>query len=342
MYLIRSGAIEGYWSLVSRYQQNPTAILDQVGLSAAQLQEPDALVSYQRLADLLDISSDVCNAPFFSLQLTTAQSPMIFGDLSIVSVQQETLRDVLEVSQRHIHLHAMGVNVDILSDDQYTEFVLGFAFNNAYGLRQLIQLSVGHMFITVRTVLGGDQPELQIHLQQAAPAESKWAEVPEQYRQQIVFNSHFDGVRFPTQWLQRKPASHEEELREYFQRRVQFLERAYPDNLQAQARYIISNLLASGECTLERVSAGLNLHPRTLQRKLSDEGTSFRELLQKNRRDTAEHYLRYTNISITDLALNLGYAEVAVFSRHFKQWTGQSPRVWQQAATQSGHPPPKA
>lgn len=332
MYLIRSGAIEGYWAQVSRYQQNPTTILDQVGLSAAQLQEPDALISYQRLADLLDITSEVCRAPLFSLQLAATQSAMIFGDLSILSVQQESLRGVLEVSQRHVHLHAMGVNVGILNDEQYTEFILGFEFTNDYGLQQLIQLSAGHMFNTVCTVLGGYQQGLQIHLQQTPPTNLK--DIPAHYQGQIVFSSHFDGVRFPTQWLDRKPASHEEELREYFQRRVQFLERTYPDNLQAQARYVISNLLASGECTLERVSAGLNLHPRTLQRRLNDEGTSFRELLQQSRRDSAEHYLRYTNISITDLALNLGYAEVAVFSRHFKQWTGQSPRAWQQQAKQ--------
>jgi AraC-like DNA-binding protein len=35
-------------------------------------------------------------------------------------------------------------------------------------------------------------------------------------------------------------------------------------------------------------------------------------------------------MSVTDLALNLGYADVSVFSRHFKQWTGLSPRNWQQ------------
>ena len=38
--------------------------------------------------------------------------------------------------------------------------------------------------------------------------------------------------------------------------------------------------------------------------------------------------------SITDIALQLGYAETAVFSRHFRRWTGKSPRQWRQEKTQ--------
>ncbi len=42
----------------------------------------------------------------------------------------------------------------------------------------------------------------------------------------------------------------------------------------------------------------------------------------------AERYLRQGSGSITDLALQLGYAELAVFSRHFKRWSGMTPQVY--------------
>jgi AraC-like DNA-binding protein len=67
-----------------------------------------------------------------------------------------------------------------------------------------------------------------------------------------------------------------------------------------------------------------------LQKRLQQQGVSFRQLLQTTRREIAQQLLQHGHISVTDLALNLGYAEVSIFSRHFKQWTGHSPRQWRQ------------
>ena len=333
MYLVRSGAIEGYADLVRHMQQNPGALLERTGLSEAQLREPDALISYERMADLLALTSEQCRSPFFSMQLAASQTPLVFGDLAMLGAQQQTLRGVFETSLRHLHVHAMGVSVEMVLNERSGEIALNFAFSNAHGLEQLIQLSVGQMFNQFVTTLGRYEPGLMLHLRQSLPTGAD--SIPEPYQHHIVFGSYFDGVEFPSRWLERSPAVQEREVRDYFQRRIQLLERIYPDNLPAQTRYILSHLLASGESTLERVSATLNLHPRVLQRRLASEGCSFRQLLQECRLDTARHYLRYTNISITELALNLGYAEVAVFSRHFRQWTGMSPREWQREVLNS-------
>jgi AraC-like DNA-binding protein len=142
------------------------------------------------------------------------------------------------------------------------------------------------------------------------------------------FNSHFDGVSFPAGWLERKLPNVEAPLQAYFQQRIQFLESRYPDNLPAQVQHLISNLLAYGECSVERVSAALNLHPRVLQKRLLAEGFSYSKLLQQTRLEIAQQHLLSSRLNITELALHLGYAEVAVFSRNFKQWTGQTPSQW--------------
>ncbi len=330
MHLIRSGAIEGYLQLVNRHQQSPKPILEQTGISAAQLRQPDALISYERLADLLDYTSEQCTAPYFSLQLAAAQSPMVIGDVALLSGHQASIRETLKVSNQYLHLHAMGVHVDLQEKGDWAEWSLRFDFTNAYGLRQLIQLSAGQMFNGLIAPLGNYLPGLKLHLSQPqAIGDKARNQEPEPYRGHIIFDSHFNGVRFPASWLERKPISQEVETREYLQQRIQLLENAYPDNLQAQVRFIISNLMSSGECTLERVSVALDCHPRLLQRRLQQEGVNFRQLLQQTRRDTAEQFLIHGKVNITDVALNLGYAEVAVFSRHFKQWTGLSPREWQ-------------
>jgi AraC-like DNA-binding protein len=86
--------------------------------------------------------------------------------------------------------------------------------------------------------------------------------------------------------------------------------------------------LPSGDCSIENVAANLDLHPRLLQLTLQAEHTNYRALLNQTRQTIAEQHLAQGSTAITDLALNLGFAEVAVFSRSFKSWTGYSPKAW--------------
>ena len=78
----------------------------------------------------------------------------------------------------------------------------------------------------------------------------------------------------------------------------------------------------------------LNLGVRTMRRRLQKLGSSYGTLLRETRREIAEQHLRHGAMGVTELALNLGYADVAVFSRNFKCWTGLSPRQWQSARSQ--------
>ncbi len=75
---------------------------------------------------------------------------------------------------------------------------------------------------------------------------------------------------------------------------------------------------------MKTIADELHIDPRTLRRRLVEEGTSFRELLVEVRRDRAEQMLA-TNVSIETMARRLGYAETASFTHAFTRWTGLSP-----------------
>lgn len=76
--------------------------------------------------------------------------------------------------------------------------------------------------------------------------------------------------------------------------------------------------------SMQAIADELHLDPRTLRRKLTDEGTSFRELIAGARRTQAEQLLA-TNVSIETIARQLGYAETASFTHAFARWTGMAP-----------------
>jgi AraC-like DNA-binding protein len=67
---------------------------------------------------------------------------------------------------------------------------------------------------------------------------------------------------------------------------------------------------------------------RTLQRKLADEGTSFRALLLEVRRELAEKYILDNSMPLAEISYMLGFSDTSSFSRAFKRWTGDPPNAY--------------
>lgn len=101
-------------------------------------------------------------------------------------------------------------------------------------------------------------------------------------------------------------------------------------SLSAQLSTLLRDLLPSGEPRQQDVCARLGLSPRSVQRRLAEEHTTFREVLNTTRHDLALAHLRGGQHSVSEVAFLLGFAEVSAFTRAFKRWTGASPRAWRQ------------
>ena len=102
------------------------------------------------------------------------------------------------------------------------------------------------------------------------------------------------------------------------------------DSMAARVRSALSELLPSGACSIEDVAGKLGLSKRTLQRKLSEEKTTFQKQLNSARETLAIHYVRNTDMSTADMAYLLGYAELNSFLRAFTVWTGKSISAYRQ------------
>lgn len=85
--------------------------------------------------------------------------------------------------------------------------------------------------------------------------------------------------------------------------------------------------------SLNQVAEFLHLSPRTLARRLDGEGSSFQDIKSNLRRDIAIYELLRTRNSITNIGLDLGFNDPAVFNRAFKLWTGLTPGVYRKSIT---------
>lgn len=82
------------------------------------------------------------------------------------------------------------------------------------------------------------------------------------------------------------------------------------------------------ETSLEEIASEFSMQPRTLNRRLQAEGTTFRELINEARFEVARQLLKGTRMRIADVALTLGYANTSGFSHAFQRWSGAAPSEW--------------
>jgi AraC-like DNA-binding protein len=98
------------------------------------------------------------------------------------------------------------------------------------------------------------------------------------------------------------------------------LNQSITDQVKNLLRLMLKDQFPSSTLIAEK----LKMSSRTLQRKLNDEGTSYKDVLNDLRLELALHYLKNTGLSLEDIACKLGYAEARSFHRSFKQWTGRT------------------
>ena len=109
-----------------------------------------------------------------------------------------------------------------------------------------------------------------------------------------------------------------------------FDEPAKVDPFLRDTRVAIRRALPGGTLTIDSLAVELGISRRTLQRRLSALGSSFKKILQDVREEQSRRYLDDPRLAVTEIALLLGYSDQASFSNAFKAWCGCAPTEYRQ------------
>jgi AraC-like DNA-binding protein len=102
--------------------------------------------------------------------------------------------------------------------------------------------------------------------------------------------------------------------------------------ITARVRQALMQLISKGDPRRELVAATLCMSERTLQRRLTEEGTSFIELVDDTRRELAQRYFVNGAYSPTEMSFALGFSDPSNFYRACKRWFGRTPNTLRCAA----------
>ncbi|MFT3924813.1 MAG: AraC family transcriptional regulator ligand-binding domain-containing protein [Myxococcales bacterium] len=149
----------------------------------------------------------------------------------------------------------------------------------------------------------------------------------------LHFGGDFSGFVVSKQLLAAPQRTADRSLHQIVSRHAEHELAALPrtKSLGERVREHLINDLASGNANAIRIAKKLEMSRRTLNRRLEQEQTSFRILLDEVRKQLALRYLSTRDLSIPDIALLTGFSEAAAFHRAFKRWTDQTPSEYRRA-----------
>jgi AraC-like DNA-binding protein len=97
-----------------------------------------------------------------------------------------------------------------------------------------------------------------------------------------------------------------------------------------RVRELVTDEMRARVPSIELIGERLHMSPRTVQRRLHEEGTSFKGLADDVRRSLAESYVLERELSLSEVSFRLGFANVNAFHRAFRRWTGKTPALYRQ------------
>ena len=101
------------------------------------------------------------------------------------------------------------------------------------------------------------------------------------------------------------------------------------DHFEQQLYKYVLRAMQDGKPTIEEVARYMKLSARTLHRRLEERQLVFKSILKKTREQLAKQYLKEGHLTLSEIALLLGYSEQSAFSRAFKQWSDETPLKFQ-------------
>ncbi len=311
--------------LVEELGGSPQLALEGAGLSRQQIEQPALLIPLEKEARLLDLAARQCDCPSFGLELAARQNLAVFGPLSLLILDTDTLKQGLEAVEQHLHSSAQGIDVTISERDGLCFLDITTDNAGAAACEQMWVHAIGLSSLLVRMLAGPDWTPRSAFLPVSEPRKpglhSRYLRCP------VAFDSGRCTLVFDAATLD---LPRHESVRELPAALQEYLSQHHQGDFLSQIRQVIQSLLSTGDCSAETVAACMGYSLRTLQRKLGQERTTFQRQVDRVRADLAVSYLREPQFSLTDITEFLGFAEPSVFSRGFKRWFGESPSSWRE------------
>lgn len=324
---VDADSLRGFPELVRQLGGDPDAILQRAAIDPALLDRPSAFIEYRALLNAMQQAAADLDCPDFGLKLACLQGGnKSIGPIGVVMKNSNTLGQAIGYCAKSIHAYSVATRIRFVPDRPNHKLLvrLEILLERAPDRRQAVEHALMLASLNIRELTGGGarvRKVLFMHEPQA-PLRA--------YRQyfncEVAFGEQADGLVLTEDDLMCAVVDPDSRV---YEMATTFIESRFPHveaSIQSRVRSLIEQYIGGKDCTNERIAAEFCLHPRTLQRRLRAEGTSFEDIKDEIRRELALRYIENGDMPLKRVAEKLGYAETSVLSRSCFRWFSASPR----------------
>tara|TARA_R110001599_G_C12211056_1_gene656566 strand:+ start:842 stop:1855 length:1014 start_codon:yes stop_codon:yes gene_type:complete len=324
----RASALSGYGQFAQMHGLNPEQMLTTVGLPENILKQAEGVISYRRFLHLLELSAEQSNEPLFGLKFGLYQGVSVFGPLLYLIRNCQTFGEALKELQQFFHLHMGAAQLTFSQKDDLAQLTYHVLDPTQPGIKQGMELALGVGYQLLRTLLGKHWVAKAITAEHAPQDSLKT--YTKLLGQAPIFNHTESGIFIEVKSLSEPLINADPELHNLMKKHLHSMEELSTQELPSYVEYLLRNLLAQGQANIEKVTQCMAMSKRTLQRRLAESDTSFKEILDHTRQVMAYRYLKDSRLQMTQLADLLGYTSLSAFTRAFIRWHGYPPSKWKE------------
>jgi AraC-like DNA-binding protein len=299
----------------------------------------DSFVSTRSVINVVESAAVETSARNFGRQLALRQGLEILGPVGVAVRTAPTVGDALQAADQYMSVYspALSTTVDPQPAEQHARFVWRLLDERIPSHRQVAELGLGIALQVFRLLVGPDFRPVAVHLPHDKLASTR--DYMRYFGCPVHFSSSYAGFLVRRSDLAR-PLSSDSAVHEVVRGYLGSIAPPTGGQTVEPVRLLIRRMLPTGGLDIGLVAAHLALHPRTLQRQLAAQGTSFAGLVDEVRRSETERYLVETDVTLGQLAGILGYSEQSVLSRSCQRWFGMSARAYRRhlASSQPADP----
>jgi len=306
---------------------DPAPLLRRYHIDEAALNSEDSLISLRAATHLLEASAELTGLGDFGLRMSCHQSIDVLGPLSLVIRNAPTVRDALNDVIRYLFVQSPGIIVSVDERSSRVDNTVAVSVEIRLPGRVITHqnsdlcLADAHNFLRL---FAGEDYEL------CAVSLSHPAIVNRAVYERFFGAPLLEEPSAATLYISRKTfaaslqganASFRQVAEDYIFRNFVVAEQSVSERV----RLALRRTLGTSDCGKTNIAGLLALHPRTMQRRLEKEGTSFGEVKDEVRKQLALEYLRGTRLAIGQISLMLGFPAQSALTRACRLWFGATP-----------------
>ncbi|MDX1875475.1 AraC family transcriptional regulator [Mycolicibacterium sp. 120266] len=319
--LIFASSLSHVDSLIREAGGNPETLLARAGIDPGVVGASDRYIPISALSRTLGLCARELAIPDFALRLAQHQDLDILGPVAIVARNAETIGAAIRAVTEYVQVYSPAVSGDLRTDTAEASCRIDIVLDPLPYRAHVVELALGVTLTLFKTLDGPGFRPLRVTFQHSQISETNV--YTDYFGCPVAFGAEHNALVLPRGLLQRRLPQIDQLAYDIAIRYMADRGAQLPFDRAVSA--LIVRSLPARAATLENIAELLMLHPRTLQRRLSESDRTFEDLVDTTRRDLALDLLANRNLPFSAVARQLGYSEQSALTRSCRRWFSVTP-----------------